>query len=321
HSSVRFISEPWTEKNTTVSRPPMESNCAVIFSVHGSEMNLTLLWNVGLVGAGYVVFRSVGKIAGIYWAAGRIKVSPELRTWVGPAILAQAGAAISLATTAKIRNPEMAGDVHAIILGTVVLFEIVGPLLTRRAVLQSGEMPIANSIHHTFGTPMSALRNVLTRLAGSTGLLGNRGMSDRLHVEQVMRRSIDGIAESADFNEVLHFVEHSHDNTFPVLGSDRTVVGLIRFDLLNQACFDPHDDHLLCANDLATPPEVLLHPSQPVRDAVELFRKTTDDCVPVVSDTPPHTLVGTVRRSDLTSLLIRDRNQKSKRQVKAFANA
>jgi len=287
----------------------------VFFSVHGSELNLQLLWQVGVVGAAYVVLRCIGKIAGVYWSAGRIRAPRDLQIWLGPALLAQAGAAISLATSAKMRSPELAGDVQAIILGTVVLFEIVGPLLTRKAVLQSGEMPIANSIHHTFGTPLSALRNVLTRLAGSTGLLGSGDMSGRMQVEQVMRRSVDGIAQSADFNEVLHFVEHSHDNTFPVLDDERTVVGLIRFDLLDQACFDPHDDHLLCAIDLATPPEILLHPSQPVRDAVSLFRKTSDDCVPVVSDEAPHRLVGSVRRSDLTSLLIRDRKQ-SKKQAK-----
>ncbi|CAD74675.1 cation:proton antiporter domain-containing protein [Rhodopirellula baltica] len=280
----------------------------VFFSVHGSELDLNLLMDVGMIGAGYVVLRSVGKVAGIWFMASRTGAPVEVRTWLGPAMLAQAGVAISLAATATSRNPEMAGEVQTIILGTVVVFEILGPLLTRAAVLKSGEMPIANSIHHTFGTPLGALRNVFTRLAGSAGLLSKKqALSERMRVEQVMRRSVVGIAESADFNEVVHFVEHSHDNTFPVLDEDRCVVGLIRFDLLNQAFFDPHSDHLVRAGDLATPPEVLLHPAQPVRDAVELFRHTTDDCVPVVTDEPPHRLVATVRRSDLTSLLIRDR--------------
>ncbi|MFG0289901.1 MAG: sodium:proton exchanger, partial [Rhodopirellula sp. JB044] len=66
-------------------------------------------------------------------------------------------------------------------------------------------------------------------------------------------------------------------------------------------------DHLVRAGDLATPPDLLLHPSQPVRAAVDLFRQTSDDCVAVVTDEPPHRLIATVRRSDLTSLLIRDR--------------
>nr|WP_315853959.1 cation:proton antiporter [Crateriforma spongiae] len=292
----------------------------VFFSVHGSEMNLQLLWQVGTVGVAYVVLRCVGKVLGVYFTAPYASVSREVQVWLGPALLAQAGAAISLATTAKTRDPEMGGDVQAIILGTVIFFEIIGPLLTRRSVLQSGEMPIANSIHHTFGTPMSALRNVWTRLSGSAGLTGREPQTDRMNVEQVMRRSVDGIAESADFNEVLHFVENSHDNTFPVLDDRRAVVGLIRFDLLNQACFDPHEDHLLLASDLATPPEVLLRPSQPVRDAVELFRQTTDDCVPVVSDDSPHVLIGTLRRGDLTNLLIRDRNQKNRQQSKSDQN-
>lgn len=280
----------------------------VFFSVHGSELDLSLLAEVGLVGAGYVALRSLGKVLGIWVVAKRTKASPEIRTWLGPALLAQAGVAISLSATANARNPAIAGQVQTIVLGTVVVFEIFGPLLTRAAVLRSGEMPIANSIHHTFGTPFGALRNVFTRLAGSAGLLNKKtALSERMNVEQVMRRSVDGIAESADFNAVVHFVEHSHDNTFPVVDDDRCVVGLIRFDLLNQAFFDPHSDHLVRAGDLATPPDLLLHPSQPVRDAVDLFRQTSDDCVAVVTDDAPHRLVATVRRSDLTSLLIRDR--------------
>ncbi|TWU04013.1 cation:proton antiporter domain-containing protein [Neorhodopirellula pilleata] len=280
----------------------------MFFSVHGSELNVALLMDVGLVGTAYVVLRSVGKVLGIWVVASRTEASPEIRTWLGPAMLAQAGVAISLSATATSRNAEIVGQVQTIILGTVVVFEILGPLLTRAAVLRSGEMPIANSIHHTFGTPLSALQNVFTRLAGSAGLLDKKvALSERMRVEQVMRRTVEGIAESADFNEVVHFVEHSHDNTYPVIDDDRCVVGLIRFDLLNQAFFDPHSDQLICAGDLATPPEVLLHPSQPVRDAVQLFRRTSDDCVPVVTDEAPHRLVATVRRSDLTSLLIRDR--------------
>lgn len=280
----------------------------VFFSVHGSELDLQLLWDVGLVGAGYVILRSVGKWIGIATVAARTGMSPEVRTWLGPAMLAQAGVAISLAATASNRNPALAGEVQTIILGTVVVFEIAGPLLTRAAVLRSGEMPIANSINHTFGTPLGALRNVLIRLAGSAGLLDKKtALSARMRVAEVMRRNVEGIRQGADFNEVIHFVEHSHDNTFPVLDDDRCVVGLIRYNLLNQAFFDPHSDQLLRAEDLATPPEVLLRPSQPVRDAVTLFRNTTDDCVPVVTDNAPYRLVGTVRRSDLTTLLIRDR--------------
>ncbi|MCM2371927.1 cation:proton antiporter domain-containing protein [Aporhodopirellula aestuarii] len=280
----------------------------VFFSVHGSELDLSLLMDVGIIGAGYVVLRSFGKVFGVWVVASRTGASPQIRTWLGPALLAQAGVAISLSATATARNPELAGHVQTIVLGTVVVFEIFGPLLTRAAVLRSGEMPIANSIHHTFGTPLSALRNVFTRLAGSAGLLNKRtALSERMRVEQVMRRSVEGIAENADFNEVVHFVEHSHDNTFPVVDDDRCVVGLIRFDLLNQAFFDPHSDHLVRAGDLATPPDLLLYPSQPVRAAVDLFRQTSDDCVAVVTDEAPHRLIATVRRSDLTSLLIRDR--------------
>ncbi len=280
----------------------------VFFSVHGSELDLRLLAGVGVAGAAYVASRSAGKVFGIAIVARRTGATPQVRRWLGPAMLAQAGVAISLSATAAERNPELATAIQTIVLGTVVVFEIVGPLLTRAAVLNAGEMPVALSIRHTSGTPIEAFKNVAVRLAGSAGLLNKKtSLTERMKVEQVMRRNVEGIAQDADFNAVITFVEHSHDNTFPVVDTENRVVGLIRFDLLNQAFFDPHVDSLLRAEDLATPPEVLLHPGQPVRDAVELFRHTADDCVPVVTTEPPHALVGSVRRADLTTLLIRDR--------------
>ena len=44
--------------------------------------------------------------------------------------------------------------VCCVILGTVVVFEIAGPILLRLALLRAGEIPVSQAIHHSTTTPI-----------------------------------------------------------------------------------------------------------------------------------------------------------------------
>lgn len=61
------------------------------------------------------------------------------RRWIGPALLPQAGLAIGMALVAAQTYPEIGKVILPIILGSTVVFEILGPILTRRALIKVGE--------------------------------------------------------------------------------------------------------------------------------------------------------------------------------------
>ena len=141
----------------------------VFFGVHGAHLNLYTFFLLGWIGGIYIVCRTAGKCLGIFTVATMIGEPREIRLWLGPALLAQAGAAIALAQILKDHDPILGGSIHAIILGSVVVFEIIGPILIRQSVLQSGEVPLAHAIHHTSHTPLGQLRDVRDRLLTAVG--------------------------------------------------------------------------------------------------------------------------------------------------------
>ncbi len=278
--------------------------CVLFFAVHGAELDLHAFITTGAIGVIYIACRVVGKWLGIYSAAKIMKQPEEVKHWLGSCLLAQAGAAIALSTIAARRDPELGGQIQTIILGTVVFFEIVGPLAIRYSLLQSGEIPLAEAISHTNKTLLGQFRDLVDRLRIGMRSVPLTTPPDDLTIEILVRKE-RGIEESASFDEVIEHIEHSHDNTYPVIDESGTVVGTISYPQLSNAMFDKSVNQLIRAEDLAVPTNILLHPDDTVAQALDVFDNVGDDCLPVVERTSPHLFVGILRRTDLMHLLIK----------------
>lgn len=281
----------------------------LFFAIHGTQLDLGAFLIAGKLGVIYIVFRMAGKWLGVYVAARATKQPLEVRHWVGSCLFAQAGAAIALSTVAVNRNPELGKPIQDIILGSVVLFEIIGPLFIRQSLLRTGEVPLAQAIHHTTRTPWEQVRALVDRFrAAVRGSQTPVAVGNKLKVSNLIRKT-KGIHQSADFDQVVDHIEHSHDNTYPVVDNRMTVVGVIRYPLLSDVMFDHSAAQLVRAEDLATGTDALLHPDEPASRAFELFQAETDDCIPVVTRNDPHQLLGVVRRSDIMHALITQRRK------------
>ncbi len=160
--------------------------CVVFFVIHGAAMDLGKLWAAGSVGVAYIALRCAGKYFGTYFTANAHRDGPQVKRWLGSALLSQAGAAIALSAIAADRDKALGQQLQGIILGTVVFFEIVGPILVRTAILRAGEVPVADAILHTTTSPLEQLRSMAFRLLQSLGfnpLQGSR--ADQLDVNRV----------------------------------------------------------------------------------------------------------------------------------------
>lgn len=280
----------------------------VFFAVHGAELRLDAFLTAGLLGAVYIVARTLGKILGVRWASQLRGESATVRTHLGTCMLAQAGAAIALASLAAERWPVVGNEIQAIILGSVVFFEIVGPICIRWSVLTSGEVPLAQAITHTTETPGSQAGKMWLRAREALGLRAKKPPDvQNMNVLGLLRKNVRGISQSADFDEVVAYIQRSHDNTYIVVDKNRRVVGLIRYTQLSDIFFDSSVDKLVRAEDLSVPAHYMLHPDESLSHAADVFRRSGDDLLPVVSREEPRELLGIVRQSDLTELAIRFR--------------
>jgi CBS domain-containing protein len=191
----------------------------------------------------------------------------------------------------------------------VVVFEITGPILIRQSVLRAGEVPLGHAIHRPTGIVAGLAeqaRTVWNRLLIAAGRNPWQSRStSRLTVSELMRKNVPGLPAAATFDEVLDVIEHSRDNTYPVVAPGGHLVGVIRYRELSTALFDPALGAVVRADDVATPAGWVLHPDETADRAYEVFQATKDDCIPVVGREKPYQLLGIVRRRDLLRMLIR----------------
>ncbi|MEM7475565.1 MAG: cation:proton antiporter [Planctomycetota bacterium] len=281
----------------------------VFFAVHGAELQLQAFLAAGFMGVVYIVARSAGKIVGVRWAAMIHHEAPTVRRYLGSCMLAQAGAAIALAALAAERWPEVGEQLQVIILGSVVFFEIAGPILLRWSVMQAGEVPLAQAVYHSTETASSQAHKMWIKATDALGVSRKKKVDpSTLRVSDLLRTNVKGLQQNADFEEIINYIRRSHDNTYVVVNAEQMVVGLIRYDLLSDTFFDSSLDSLVNAEDLCTPAGVVVHPDDRISEAVDAFRINGDDVLAVVSREATEVFVGIIRRSDLTELAIRIRN-------------
>ncbi len=112
----------------------------LFFVLSGAELNLKILSNpvVLLVGLVYIVFRSLGKYSGAYFSCAVTKCSDKIKKHLGITLLPQAGVALGMALTAQqLADGEV---VRSVVLFSVLVYELVGPALTKRSLIAAGEI-------------------------------------------------------------------------------------------------------------------------------------------------------------------------------------
>ena len=112
----------------------------LFFVLSGAELDLTILSNplVLLVGVVYIAVRSLGKISGAYVSCRATKCSPSIQKYLGITLLPQAGVALGMAAeAARLSDGHM---VRNVVLFSVLVYELVGPTLTRMALTAAGEI-------------------------------------------------------------------------------------------------------------------------------------------------------------------------------------
>ena len=113
----------------------------LFFVISGAEFELTVLTNLWVVVIGliYIASRSIGKYYGAGISARMTKCEPNIVKYLGITLLPQAGVALGMAIKAMELGPDGA-IVRNITLFAVLIYEIVGPFLTKVALTKAGDI-------------------------------------------------------------------------------------------------------------------------------------------------------------------------------------
>ena len=112
----------------------------LFFVLSGAELDLQILANpvTLIVGAVYIIARAAGKCLGANLSCRMCKCSKSIIDHLGITLLPQAGVALGMALTAT--NLPDGAVVRNVVLFGVLVYELVGPALTKRSLTLAGEI-------------------------------------------------------------------------------------------------------------------------------------------------------------------------------------
>ena len=116
----------------------------LFFVISGAELELSVFtqWAVVVVGVVYILSRSLGKYFGASFSSRAVQCDPNIVKYLGITLLPQAGVALGMAN--QVKNAANFGTVGAIVVNitlfSVLVYELVGPFLTKVALQKAGEI-------------------------------------------------------------------------------------------------------------------------------------------------------------------------------------
>jgi Kef-type K+ transport system membrane component KefB len=123
----------------------------LFFVMAGANLHLLALPSLGLLGLVYVLGRSTGLMSGAWLGAVIGRADPKIRKYLGMGILSQAGVAIGLSLIVKHEfsglglndaGSFIGSTVITTVTATSIIFEIVGPILTKIGLKKAGEINV-----------------------------------------------------------------------------------------------------------------------------------------------------------------------------------
>ncbi len=114
---------------------------ACFFVLSGAALRLEVFKDgmLILIGIIYIITRSLGKYYGAFVSAKAVKCSKKVVDNLGITLLPQAGVALGMCVSAQALGEE-GTLIRNIILFAVLIYELVGPILTREALKRSGDI-------------------------------------------------------------------------------------------------------------------------------------------------------------------------------------
>lgn len=122
---------------------------AVFFVLSGAELNLSVFTSgvIVLIGVVYIISRSAGKYSGALLSSKLAKADDKIVKYLGITLLPQAGVALGMANLVQAnvvnlgaQGAQIASIVLNITLFAVLIYELIGPLLTKIALTKAGEI-------------------------------------------------------------------------------------------------------------------------------------------------------------------------------------
>ncbi|MBN1351515.1 cation:proton antiporter [candidate division KSB1 bacterium] len=275
----------------------------IFFVLAGAALHIEALFHIGIIGIVYVIARTAGKLIGCYLGAKVGKFSETEQHWSGFTMLAQAGVAIGLCQALLNLNAPDAKYISTVVFGSVVIFELIGPISVRFGLIRAGEVPVLTMLAKKAPVgSFEGLHHVIDHFRTSIALPeGHKVKSAQdILVKHIMRKNVDTIRDNTPLNEMLRLIAHSRYDRFPIVNREGKFVGVIDYEDIRDVLFDQTLSYLVVAHDLVKKVALVTYPNSTLGDVLKVFYKYKDiSYLPVVDELEIDKLLGMVSQNDV----------------------
>jgi Kef-type K+ transport system membrane component KefB len=115
----------------------------LFFTIAGLELSVGVLSQAGVIAAVYIVLRIIGKMGGSFLGATMTNAPKVIKKHLGVSLLPQAGVSIGMLISLSTQLPKTETVLlQAVVLSSILFFELIGPFVFKRALENAGESRI-----------------------------------------------------------------------------------------------------------------------------------------------------------------------------------
>lgn len=121
----------------------------LFFVMSGAALRLDVFADIAMIGVGiiYILARALGKYFGARWSAQVTHCDHTIVKYLGITLFPQAGVALGMSLTAAASLGEDGSMIRSITLFSVLIYELVGPALTKMALTKAGDIkPMSDDV-------------------------------------------------------------------------------------------------------------------------------------------------------------------------------
>ncbi len=286
---------------------------AIFFVLAGASLHLESFTKMLGIGGIYIIARITGKLIGAYAGVKWAGAARPGGFYLGIGLLSQAGLAIGLSSWATNEIPALGDPLQAIILSTTVIFELIGPVLTKYSLVKEGEVRIIKLLPSmTAGNFKAELHLLIDRIRQSFGMTRNymkTEYKETVKIRHLMRYHIDTIPSNAPLDKIVKILEWSRYSLLPVVNEGSDWVGVISLSDIRDLFLDKNLGALIIAQDIARDIRKV-SPDYSIEKTLALFKLEPLPYLPVLEQGKNH-FMGVIHHRDICLFRL-DQEKKAK---------
>jgi len=178
---------------------------AIFFVLAGAHIHLQeQLQSLGILGLGYIIARTIGIFLSSKISSILTNEDEVVEKFLGPSVLSHAGAALAIVMSIKGRSEETAQTIVSVVMTSIFVFEIVGPLSLKFSLIKSKEAAAVmktKNISKSFYGFYHLIKNFVRNINSGAS------KSDVKTVSSIVNHEIFAIQETATIVELTEFLK------------------------------------------------------------------------------------------------------------------